>query len=423
MEKEKGEEKMNDSRKITVIGLGYVGLPLAIHFAERGYNVVGLDKDKRKIERIEKGDSYIPDVSSNVLKDLVQNKQLVVYTPHTGIEEFQNSEYVIVTVPTPINKQKEPDLSALIATSHYIKQNLQAGQTFIFESSTYPGTLEEVIIPIIAQSGKEVGKDYYIGYSPERIDPANQQYTVQTIPKVISGQTERCKQQVQKLYSTIFDTVVPVSSPKVAEMCKLFENIQRLVNISLVNELNILCEKLGIDFREALEVAATKPFGFTPYWPGPGIGGHCIPVDPLYFQWKARQLGQSSQLIEVAHMINEKMPQQIVTQVKELSAPPGTVFLIGIAYKKDVNDLRESPALPIIELLVNEGYKVQYHDPYISSAKIGDKIYDSIPLKKKTLEKADCILIVTDHSNIDWNICKGMKHVIDTRGVLKKVSA
>ncbi|HDR7634147.1 MULTISPECIES: nucleotide sugar dehydrogenase [Bacillus] len=414
---------MNASSKVTIIGLGYVGLPLAVLFAERGHAVLGLDKDTRKIESIIKGESYIPDVSSNVLQNLLNERKLIVNTPDKGVAEFQNSEYVIVTVPTPINENKEPDLSALVSASHYIQQHLQEGQTFIFESSTYPGTLEEVIIPIISQTGKKVGEDYYIGYSPERIDPANSQYSVETIPKVISGQTEQCKQKVQDLYSTIFDVVVPVSSPKVAEMCKLFENIQRLVNISLVNELNILCESLNINFYEVLEAASTKPFGFTPYWPGPGIGGHCIPVDPLYFQWRIRKAGAISQLIEAAHVINEEMPAKIIGKVKGVVQSPATVLIVGIAYKKDVNDLRESPALPIIQLLIKEGYKIEYHDPYISTAKIGDTLYQSVPLDEQRIKQANCILIVTDHSSIDWNLFKGIERLIDTRGIVKKVSA
>ncbi|WP_242311315.1 nucleotide sugar dehydrogenase [Bacillus cereus group sp. BfR-BA-01331] len=413
---------MNASSKVTIIGLGYVGLPLAVLFAERGHAVLGLDKDTRKIESIIKGESYIPDVSSKVLQGLINERRLIVNTPDKGVADFKRSDYVIVTVPTPINEQKEPDLSALISASHYIQQNLQKGQTFIFESSTYPGTLEEVIIPIISQTGKKVGEDYYIGYSPERIDPANSQYSVETIPKVISGQTEQCKQKVQDLYSTIFDVIVPVSSPKVAEMCKLFENIQRLVNISLVNELNILCESLNINFYEALEAASTKPFGFTPYWPGPGIGGHCIPVDPLYFQWRIKKNGAISQLIEAAHVINEEMPAKIIGKVKGVVQSPATVLIVGIAYKKDVNDLRESPALPIIQLLIKEGYKIEYHDPYISTAKIGDTLYQSVPLDEQRIKQADCILIVTDHSSIDWNLFKGIERLIDTRGIVKKVS-
>ncbi|MFK4309419.1 UDP-N-acetyl-D-glucosamine dehydrogenase [Bacillus sp. RC242] len=413
---------MNASSKVTIIGLGYVGLPLAVLFAERGHAVLGLDKDTRKIESIIKGESYIPDVSSNVLQNLLKERKLIVNTPDKGVAELQNSEYVIVTVPTPINENKEPDLSALVSASHYIQQHLQEGQTFIFESSTYPGTLEEVIIPIISQTGKKVGEDYYIGYSPERIDPANSKYSVQTIPKVISGQTELCKQKVQNLYSTVFDIVVPVSSPKVAEMCKLFENIQRLVNISLVNELNILCESLNINFYEVVEAASTKPFGFTPYWPGPGIGGHCIPVDPLYFQWRIRKAGAISQLIEAAHVINEEMPAKIIGKVKGVVQSPATVLIVGIAYKKDVNDLRESPALPIIQLLIKEGYKIEYHDPYISTAKIEDTLYQSVPLDEQRIKQADCILIVTDHSSIDWNLFKGIERLIDTRGIVKKVS-
>ncbi|PGM91182.1 nucleotide sugar dehydrogenase [Bacillus cereus] len=413
---------MNASSKVTIIGLGYVGLPLAVLFAERGHAVLGLDKDTRKIESIITGESYIPDVSSDVLQKLLNERKLIVNTPDKGVADFKHSDYVIVTVPTPINEQKEPDLSALISASHYIQQNLQKGQTFIFESSTYPGTLEEVIIPIISQTGKKVGEDYYIGYSPERIDPVNSQYSVETIPKVISGQTEQCKQKIQDLYSTIFDVVVPVSSPKVAEMCKLFENIQRLVNISLVNELNILCESLGIDFYEALEAASTKPFGFTPYWPGPGIGGHCIPVDPLYFQWRIKKNGAISQLIEAAHVINEEMPEKIIGKVKGMVQAPATVLIVGVAYKKDVNDLRESPALPIIQLLIKEGYKIEYHDPYISTVEIGDTLYQSVPLDEQRIKHADCILIVTDHSSIDWNLFKGIERLIDTRGIIKKVS-
>ncbi|MDA2623310.1 nucleotide sugar dehydrogenase [Bacillus cereus] len=377
---------------VTVIGLGYVGLPLAVHFAKQGYKVIGLDQDAEKIKMISKGESYIPDVSSEVLQQLLQDNKLIVHTPTNGVIEFKKSNYVIVTVPTPINQRKEPDLSALISASNYIQQNLQTGQTFIFESSTYPGTLEEIVIPIISRFGKKAGIDYYIGYSPERIDPSNDRYTVQSIPKV-------------------------------AEMCKLFENIQRLVNISLVNELNTLCKRLNIDFREAIEAAATKPFGFMPYWPGPGIGGHCIPVDPLYFQWKVNEYGLTSELIEVAHQINARMPQEVVNQVKEVVQSPASILVIGIAYKKDVNDMRESPAIPIIQLLADFGYIVRYYDPFIPSAKIGDTVYESIILEESILKQVGCTLILTDHSNIDWQLIKQANHIVDTRGVMKKVSA
>lgn len=407
---------------VTIIGLGYVGLPLAVHFAKQGYTVIGLDQDMDKIKRIVQGESYIPDVPSESLQQLLQDNKLMVYTPANGTEEFRRSDYVIVTVPTPTNQKKDPDLSALISASNYIQQNLQTGQTFIFESSTYPGTLEEIVIPIISKFGKKAGIDYYIGYSPERIDPSNTQYTMQSIPKVVSGQTEQCKERALALYETVFDTVVPVSSPKIAEMCKLFENIQRLVNISLVNELDALCKKINIDFLEVIEAASTKPFGFMPYWPGPGIGGHCIPIDPLYFQWKLKEYGLASQLIETAHRINDRMPQGIVNRVKERIQPPANILVIGIAYKKDVNDLRESPAIPIMKKLIDMGYKIQYYDPYISSTKIGDTVCESIILEEMILKQVECVLILTDHSNIDWKLIKQAKTIIDTRGVMKKVS-
>lgn len=342
--------------KIVVIGLGYVGLPLATHFASCGFSVLGLDNDSSKIESIKENKTYIPDVSDQLLKELNIQGLFKSSLPENSVEEFKKATYIIVTVPTPLGENSEPDLGFIISATKFINENLQQGQTVIFESSTYPGTLEEIVLPILEQPHRKVGVDFYLGYSPERIDPSNNKYTLQSIPKVVSGQTEECIKKVLWLYKQAFDHPVPVSSPKVAEMCKLFENIQRLVNISLVNEVYLLCRKLNIDFYESLQAAATKPFGFTPYWPGPGIGGHCIPVDPLYFQWKVNQYGMKSRMIEVAQDINNQMSHEVVTQVKEsLSNDKGRVLLIGLAYKKDVNDLRESPSLEIFELLVNEG--------------------------------------------------------------------
>ncbi|MGG2016854.1 nucleotide sugar dehydrogenase [Bacillus sp. S10(2024)] len=408
--------------KVAVIGLGYVGLPLAIHFAQNGYRVIGIDKDQEKVKSIQNGVSYIPDVASKVLQQFVEQGIFGATTLEQGVKAFEESTHVIVTVPTPINQNGEPDLSAIISASHYIQKHLQRGQTFIFESSTYPGTLEEVIIPILSKGGKNVGIDYYIGYSPERIDPASTTYTIQSIPKVVSGQTELCKKKVMELYEDIFDDLVPVSSPKVAEMCKLFENIQRLVNISLVNEMDLLCKELKIDFHEALEAAATKPFGFTPYWPGPGVGGHCIPVDPLYFQWKVKQYGMVSQFIEIAHRINKEMPKHIVKQVKEQAPEKANVLLIGLAYKRDVNDLRESAALIVADLLQREGYNLSYHDPHIPVAHVAGKRYESILLTKEAIDQVDFVIVLTDHSIIDWKVIKQAKKVLDTRGVLKQVN-
>lgn len=407
--------------KVAVIGLGYVGLPLAIHFAESGYTVIGLDKDPKKITSLINGISYIPDITDAVLQKKMQDDLFKVATPDNGIEEFRKADYVIVTVPTPLSEAGDPDLGAIISASNYIYKELQQGQTIIFESSTYPGTLEEVVLPILQKSNKIVGKDFFLGYSPERIDPSNQQFPLCKIPKVVSGKTEECKKRVIECYKPCFDKVVPVSSPKIAETCKLFENIQRLVNISLVNEIFLLCKKLDIDFYEAIEAASTKPFGFSAYWPGPGIGGHCIPVDPIYFQWKVNQYGMSSQLIQAAQDINSKMPFEIVNQVKEkITGEHAKVLIIGLAYKKDVNDRRESPSLPIFNLLIQEGYQVNYHDPYFSSISIQNQLYTSVNLSKNQIQKADLVLILTDHSNIDWKLIRQeAKSVIDTRGILR----
>lgn len=409
------------NEKIAVIGLGYVGLPLAVHFANCGFSVIGIDKDQSKIESLLNGKSYIPDVSDSLLQNTIAKGFFAASTPDDVVDKYRQAAYVIVTVPTPLSESGDPDLGAVISATQFIQKELQQGQTIIFESSTYPGTLEEVVLPILQKTGKEVGQDYYLGYSPERIDPSNDQFTLRTIPKVVSGQTETCRGKVMELYKQGFDTLVPVSSPKVAEMCKLFENIQRLVNISLVNEIFLLCRKLNIDFYEALQAAATKPFGFTPYWPGPGIGGHCIPVDPIYFQWRVKQQGMVSRLIEAAHEINERMPVEIVKQVKELVPDPACeVLLIGMAYKKDVNDLRESPSLGIFYLLVQEGYMVSYYDPYFPTITMNDIDYKSVELSRNQVQQAGVVVILTDHSDIDWNMVQEEgKAIIDTRAILR----
>jgi len=409
--------------KIAVIGLGYVGLPLAIHFASAGFSVIGIDADKKKIDSISNGVSYIPDVSDSLLQQKISMGLFSASIPENAIEKFRSASYVIVTVPTPLGENGDPDLGAVISATNFIQKNLQLGQTIIFESSTYPGTLEEVILPILHKTGKKVGKDYYLGYSPERIDPSNHKFTLKSIPKVVSGQTEECKNQVINLYIQAFDKLVPVSSPKEAEMCKLFENIQRLVNISLVNEISLLSQKLNINFYESLQAAATKPFGFTPYWPGPGIGGHCIPVDPIYFQWKVNQHGMNSNLIEAALEINDKMPKEIIQRVKKVSpAQDSKVLLIGVAYKKDVNDLRESPALKIFHSLIQEGYQTSYYDPFFPTITINGQEYPSVEFSKTQLNQADVVVILTDHSNIDWNLVQEeSKVIIDTRGVLRSL--
>ncbi|OZT11953.1 UDP-N-acetyl-D-mannosamine dehydrogenase [Priestia aryabhattai] len=406
------------TRKVAVLGLGYVGLPLALLFAKKGFNVIGLDVDRSKVNLLQQGKSYIPDVSNEEIK---REKNFKAQFLQSGIEEFKQCEYVIVTVPTPINDQHEPDLTAMISASEFLQKEMIAGQTAIYESSTYPGTLEEVVLPILLKSNLQVGTDFYLAYSPERVDPANAHYHIEQIPKVISGYTEKCLQKVSEFYGSVFQKVVPVSSPNVAEMCKLFENIQRLVNISLVNETNVLCEQLNIDFYEVLEAAATKPFGFTPYYPGPGIGGHCIPVDPLYFVWKLKQVGLKSELIQAAHEINEQMTEHVVRLVeKQLDKNEKNILVIGIAYKRDVNDVRESPALPICNELIARGYKLSYHDPYIDSFMLNGSNIQSVELTKQAVQQADVVLILTDHQNIDWPLVKTALKIVDTRGVLRR---
>ncbi|HZG58286.1 nucleotide sugar dehydrogenase [Paenibacillus sp.] len=412
--------------KVAVVGLGYVGLPLAIHIHGRGFPVQGFDKDERKIRMLHAGKSYIPDVPDDAVKQAAQSGTFEAAVPSNAIRE---AEYIIVSVPTPLNRQGHPDLTAVKRASMYVAKHLRPGQTVVFESSTYPGTLEEVILPILNESGLQVGTDYYLGYSPERIDPGNHAFPIEAIPKVVSGLTQACLERVNLLYSRLFRRTVPVSHPKVAEMCKLFENIQRLVNISLVNEIDLICERMDIDFWETLQAASTKPFGFTPYWPGPGIGGHCIPVDPLYFQWKAKQFGQMSRLIGAAHRINAEMPRRIAERVARsigsagCGASKGKVLAIGLAYKKDVNDIRESSAVDVFARLAGDGYQMEFCDPHVSDVKVGGKKYVSKKLTPELLRSADAVVILTDHSDIDWTMVrKHAKRIVDTRGVLRRTA-
>lgn len=409
---------------VAVVGLGYVGLPLAAHIASKGIPVIGIDTDDVKLRMLAWGRSYIPDVKSETIQKLIADGAFTLCKPG---KEFRTATHMIVTVPTPLSRSNEPDLRALKKASAAIAMHLRKGQTVVYESSTFPGTLEEVVLPVLAGSGLTAGSDYFLGYSPERIDPGNSQFTVEEIPKVISGYTQQCLGHVKELYDELFQRTVPVSSPKVAELCKLFENIQRLVNISLVNEMDLICSELNIDFRETLEAAATKPFGFTLYTPGPGIGGHCIPVDPQYFQWKAKKNGQFSKLIHAAQQINERMPHTVVERIEQACARrmadngPATVLLIGLAYKKDVNDIRESAAMTIFKSLLRKGYCVEYVDPFVPDVKLFSKKYVSKVLNAALLRQADVTVILTDHSNIDWRLISELaKSIVDTRGVLRQ---
>lgn len=406
-----------------VIGLGYVGLPLAMHMVEKGIPVMGFDRDERKVRKLANGRSYIPDVSDHEVKAAVDSG---MFRPQLPSEKLADADWIAVCVPTPLGANGKPDLSAMKGAASFVAKHLRRGQTVVFESSTFPGTLEEVILPILKESGLAAGTDYYLGYSPERIDPGNELYPVEKIPKVVSGLTEACLAKVNDWYGRLFEKTVPVSAPKVAEACKLIENIQRLVNISLVNELDLICEKMGIDVWEALEAASTKPFGFTPYWPGPGIGGHCIPVDPLYFQWKAKRSGTASRLIDAAHRVNEAMPRAVAERVMKIArkrkGEGGKVLVIGLAYKKDVNDVRESPALDICALLAGAGFELKYHDPHVPDVRIAGKKYVSYSLTPALLQEADAVVILTDHSAVDWELVRThARRILDTRGVLRRL--
>ncbi len=414
----------NKALRVAVIGLGYVGLPLAVHIAEKGIPVIGFDIDDAKIESLKTGRSPIPDVRPERIQDAVR-RRLLEFAALSG--DIRDATHVIVTVPTPLNRRAMPDLRPLKEASRFIARHLPPGQTVVYESTTFPGTLVEVVLPILSRSGLKAGRDFYAGYSPERIDPGNPRYPLHRIPKVISGSTPECLTRVGELYERLFEQVVPVSSPQVAELCKLIENIQRLVNISLVNEMEELCEKMGVDFREALEAAATKPFGFTPYWPGPGIGGHCIPVDPMYFQWRAKQFGLNSRLIQAAFAVNRQKPQ--MTAARILNAIPKDrwsrkeqpkVLLIGVAYKKDVNDIRESPALIIYEKLLNSGCRVDYHDPYVPTLVLDGTPCQSADIAGDRISEYDVVAVLTDHSGIPWQtVREKARSLVDARGVIR----
>lgn len=407
-----------------VLGLGYVGLPLALHLAKRGRVVRGMDIDINKVISLKYGHSYVDDVSDAHVREALESRFFSVSLPNQDLEQ---AAYIIVCVPTPFDQQRGvPDLSALLSATSFIATHLQKGQTIIYESSTYPGTTEEVILPILEQSGWMAGRDFYLGYSPERIDPGNKQYHLSNIPKVVSGVTNNCLEKVVALYQLCFDQVVPVSSPRVAELCKLFENIQRLVNISLVNEMDVICHRMGISFRESLQAAATKPFGFTPYYPGPGIGGHCIPVDPQYFQWKAAQQGLRSKIIDEALRVNQHMPGEVVGLIESKlnlqcirRKMKPRILLIGLTYKKDVRDLRESPALEIFGQLLKKGYHVEYHDPLVPKIKLNQEWRHSVSLTGEKIQEAHVVAILTDHSTIDWDLVKKeANQIVDTRGVI-----
>lgn len=416
---------MNASKaSIAIIGLGYVGLPLAALFLKNGHTVYGIDVDSRKIEKLENRQSYLSDFTSKEIRTMFSGGLFHVSDTFSNAAQ---ADAVIICVPTPLNGEHEPDLTYIKSAMAHLIPYLRKGHLVVLESSTYPGTTEEILLPLVQSTGLVIGEDVYLAYSPERIDPGPHQNELQDIPKVLGGVTEKCTQLAQSIYGSVFQRVVVVSSPKVAEFTKLLENCQRLVNISFMNELAMICEKMNINLWEAIDAASTKPYGFTAYYPGPGIGGHCIPVDPLYLQWKAKQFGGDLKFIELAHHVNEWMPGYIVQKVvhklsEKKPLQESKILVLGVTYKRDVNDIRESTSIPIIKKLLNLGIHVNYHDPYISSIQVQGRQIDSIPLTKRNIQQHDAVLILTDHSSIPYETLASISNlIIDTRNAMKQL--
>jgi UDP-N-acetyl-D-glucosamine dehydrogenase len=417
------------SAHVGVVGLGYVGLPLLVEFARNGLKATGFEVDDAKAQQINSGSSYIGDVPSATVKKLVDEKRLSATTDFNHLEQC---DAIIICVPTPLRKTKEPDVSYILAAAEEIKQRLHPGQLVILESTTYPGTTDEILLPMFEETGLKLDEDFLLAFSPERVDPGNPQFQTHNIPKVVGGVTDDSTEVAAHLYSQIVKDVYAVSSARVAEAAKLLENTFRAVNIGMANEMARLCYALNIDTWEVIRAAATKPFGFMPFYPGPGIGGHCIPLDPHYLSWKARQHGFDSRFIGLAEEVNSRMPEHVVQLVAdglndERKAMKGSrVLLLGVAYKKDINDVRESPALSIIDRLRAKGADVRYHDPYVSEIRFDDAHTDSsgeplqsVGLTDDELSIADCVVIVTDHSDIDYaRVCKMTPLVVDTRNAL-----
>lgn len=414
---------------IGVIGLGYVGLPLLVEFAASGFQGTGFEVDEAKAKQINAGSSYIGDVASRKVKEVVDARRLRATTDFSHLSEC---DAIIICVPTPLRKTKEPDVSYILAAAEEIAKRLRRGHLIILESTTYPGTTDEVLLPMFEAKGLKLDEDFLLAFSPERVDPGNPQFQTHNIPKVVGGVTEDSTLVAAHLYSQIVKDVHAVSSARVAEAAKLLENTFRAVNIGMANEMARLCYALNIDTWEVIRAAATKPFGFMPFYPGPGIGGHCIPLDPHYLSWKARQHGFDSRFISLAEEVNSRMPEHVVQLVAdglndERKAMKGSnVLLLGVAYKKDINDVRESPALSIIDRLRAKGANVRYHDPFVSEVRFDDAHTDaggeplsSVPLTNEELQAADCVIIVTDHSDIDYKrICSVVPLIVDTRNAL-----
>jgi UDP-N-acetyl-D-glucosamine dehydrogenase len=406
-----------------VIGLGYVGLPLAIEYADAGIRVIGIDSDGAKIRAIRSGNSYVDDVPSESIRGAVENGLLRATSDYSALAE---ADTVNICVPTPLRKTKDPDLSYVVTAAEQVAKYIHRDMLIVLESTTYPGTTDELLVPMFEERGFTVGRDIFLAFSPERVDPGNPQYSTKNIPKVVGGATPQCTKMAEALYTGVMERVHPVSTATVAEMVKLLENTFRSVNIGLVNEIALMCSRMGIDVWEVIDAAKTKPFGFMPFYPGPGIGGHCIPLDPFYLSWKAKQFGFESRFIELAGVINGQMPHFVVGKVVDAlnrfkkSVNGAKVLILGVAYKKDISDVRESPAIDILQLLSKKGAKLSYCDPHVPVLDEHGMRMKAEPFSAATLKKADCVVVVTDHSDFDYRlVARNSKVIVDARNALE----
>ena len=418
------EEKIRTRQaRVGIVGLGYVGLPLAVEFAKAGFPVTGIDLSDSKTAQINAGDSYVGDVPTATLAPLVHDGKLKATADFSVIRDLDT---VNICVPTPLRKTKDPDMSYIVSACGEVAKYLHPGMLIILESTTYPGTTDELVLPMLEQDGLKAGKDFFLCFSPERVDPGNPKYNTSNIPKVVGGTTPACSEMGRLFYSQALEHVVAVSSTQVAEMVKLLENTFRMINIGLVNEIALMCDRMGINVWEVIEAAATKPFGFMPFYPGPGLGGHCIPVDPFYLSWKTKQAGIEARFIELAGYINGQMPHFVVDKIQNAlndHAKPlkgSHIHILGVAYKKDIDDVRESPALDIMLLLKRRGARITYSDPYVPSLDLdGERL-----LSQDANADADCTVVVTDHSAFDYGkIAESAKLIVDTRNALKGITS
>lgn len=408
--------------RVGIVGLGYVGLPLAVEFGKAGFAITGIDLDAAKVDRINAGVSYIQDVSTEDVRDLTAKRKLCATADFSVISELDT---INICVPTPLRKTKDPDMSYIVSACQEIAKYFHPGMLVILESTTYPGTTEEVVLPMLAQNGLIPGRDFFLCFSPERVDPGNPNFQTRNIPKVVGGHTAACTEMGKLFYSQALQNVVPVSSTQVAEMVKLLENTFRMINIGLANEMAMMCDRMGIDVWEVIDAAATKPFGFMPFYPGPGLGGHCIPIDPFYLSWKTKQAGIEARFIELAGYINGQMPHFVIDKIQnalnDVSKPVkgSHIHVCGVAYKKDIDDVRESPALDIIQLLQRRGAKVTFSDPYVSAIRVEEgKLHASE--MASSLTECDCAVIITNHTSVDYDeIVRKAPLVVDTRNALK----